>query len=45
MNLGKLEINETATSLPVIPHEECLSTFKELSHIAILTHLFDFDKY
>ena len=33
MNLGKLEINETATSLPVIPYEECLSTFKELSHI------------
>jgi len=23
MNLGKLEINETATSRPVIPYEEC----------------------
>jgi len=41
MNLGKLEINETATSLPVILYEECLNTFKELSH----KHLFDFDKY
>jgi hypothetical protein len=37
MHLGKLEINETETSLPVIPYEECLSVFKELSHIAILT--------
>jgi hypothetical protein len=37
MNLGKLDINETAASLPVITYEGCLSMFNELSHIAVLT--------
>jgi len=41
MNLGKLEINENATSLPVIPYEEVHLRNYHISH----KHLFDFDKY